>query len=121
MRTTNWMNHAACRGMYGLHFVEEKGKNAERQRTLALSVCARCPVHSQCRDYVLSSPHIELGIWGGLTERARTRMRVRRSLRCEWCNTPFELANGNERMCSDECRRAAKDARDREYKRRRVS
>jgi len=34
--------------------------------------CARCPVREECLDWALA--HEEQGIWGGLTERERTKL-----------------------------------------------
>ena len=39
------------------------------------SVCARCPVASECLDYALDLG-TKVGIWGGLTERERRRVRA---------------------------------------------
>ncbi len=40
----------------------------------AKSICGRCPVQSACLQYAMSAP-ITHGIWGGMTERERRRVR----------------------------------------------
>lgn len=44
----------------------------------AVSICKTCPVSNHCLEYSL---HWEpFGIWGGLTEGARERMRKQRNI-----------------------------------------
>lgn len=45
-----------------------------RLRAEAKSVCRRCPVIGECRDYALANPSVS-GTWGGLTEQERNRIR----------------------------------------------
>lgn len=50
----------------------EKGR-ANRVRK-AKRICAACPVSAECLDF--AQRHLEkFGIWGGLTERERARLR----------------------------------------------
>jgi WhiB family redox-sensing transcriptional regulator len=44
---------------------------------MARRVCADCPVRDVCLEYALDH-HIEHGVWGGASERARRRMALRR-------------------------------------------
>jgi WhiB family redox-sensing transcriptional regulator len=69
-----WVKRAACHGSATDLFLPE----ADDTKTvhLAKAVCARCPVVEQCRAYGLAHP-CEVGIWGGLTERERSRERRR--------------------------------------------
>jgi WhiB family redox-sensing transcriptional regulator len=47
--------------------------------TLALKICATCPVCRECLDYALEH-HIDHGVWGGSSERERARiLRLRRT------------------------------------------
>jgi WhiB family redox-sensing transcriptional regulator len=69
----SWMDDAACRGMYGLFFTE-RGESTNQ----AKAVCARCPVREQCGDYGMGE---KFGIWGGLSERERRRIRSGRQKR----------------------------------------
>jgi WhiB family redox-sensing transcriptional regulator len=43
----------------------------------AIRVCERCPVRQQCLEYAVDND-MDLGVWGGLTERQR-RSYVRRN------------------------------------------
>lgn len=51
-------------------FPLEKSKQAARS---AKEVCLQCPVLTRCREWAIT--HYEVGIWGGLTERERRRVR----------------------------------------------
>ena len=44
------------------------------KRKIAREVCDTCPVKQECLDYALTH-HERFGVWGGLTERERRRMR----------------------------------------------
>lgn len=48
-----------------------------QKRREAKAYCAVCPVAEQCLEYALSTKQY-WGIWGGLTERERRRLRVAR-------------------------------------------
>lgn len=60
----DWALQAKCRGMEDALFVEA----SEQKR--ARSVCAGCPVRSECLAEALDN-RIEWGVWGGMTERER--------------------------------------------------
>jgi WhiB family transcriptional regulator, redox-sensing transcriptional regulator len=62
-----WMADAACHGMTAIMF-SERGQNDVVLR--AKAICATCPVKDDCLRYALVN-HIEHGIWGGLSVRAR--------------------------------------------------
>lgn len=76
-----WMADGLC-----FEMVEKVGP-AERDRLFFPSqggdtkrgkaICADCPVRQECADYAIE--HRELfGIWGGLSERERRRIRTAR-------------------------------------------
>ena len=79
MPDTAWMQAGACRSL----------DPAERDRVFfppggasqaeAKALCATCPVLLRCRDYALTNGE-RYGIWGGLSERQRCRIRRRRRL-----------------------------------------
>jgi WhiB family redox-sensing transcriptional regulator len=68
-----WQAEAACRGMDQRPFFIERG---ERGST-AKAVCRVCPVRSECLEYALVAGE-KFGVWGGLTEQERKRVRGQR-------------------------------------------
>lgn len=77
---TRWAPRAACLGKD-----EEKGapvffpSNEVRRggpdpREEAKAICATCPVREECLEYALAFPE-PLGIWGGMDEEERRRLR----------------------------------------------
>ncbi len=65
-----WMARAACRGQGTATFFPGKGQSAQPAR----SVCASCPVATECGEYVLADDGLA-GVWAGSTERERARLR----------------------------------------------
>lgn len=63
-----WMQQAACRGYRSDVFFPLKMTDAIA--ATAVAICNRCPVQSECARYAIIN-HIEYGIWGGLSPRAR--------------------------------------------------
>ena len=55
-------------------FPEKGGSTREAKR-----VCAGCPVRLQCLEYALNNDE-RFGIWGGLSERERRRLRLQRRM-----------------------------------------
>jgi len=75
----SWQDRAACRGMDVSLFVGPDGERRperEAREAKAKAVCASCPVRAQCLDYALGKS-IKHGIWGGLNEEERARVRRR--------------------------------------------
>jgi hypothetical protein len=75
-----WLKQASCRAIPTDEFFEgfEEKKAAERAKIL--SVCASCPVRSECQDYAESSPHT-YGLWAGYFYRngvRRDAMKIKR-------------------------------------------
>ena len=66
-----WMRDAACRGMDPELFFPERGASPADYEE-ARAVCATCPVRQECAEYAVPEKH---GIWGGLSERERRRVR----------------------------------------------
>lgn len=66
-----WKADAACRGMDTNLFFPERGQTHIVRA--ALAVCERCTVRQECFDYCRLSG-LRVGIWGGLSERARRRI-----------------------------------------------
>ncbi len=72
-----WQMHAGCRDVDGslfFHPDNERGEARENRLAAAKRVCGQCVVRTQCLEYALDSGERH-GIWGGLSEDERTRMR----------------------------------------------
>lgn len=67
-----WADLGACAGMDPelFHPVDDGGDAVSERASAA---CRRCPVIAECRDWALH--HEAVGYWGGLTEKARRRLR----------------------------------------------
>lgn len=66
-----WMSQGACRDYPREWWFPEQGGNVNRP----VSICAKCPVQADCLAYALSTCQ-RYGIWGGKSERARSRLRA---------------------------------------------
>ncbi len=72
-----WTERAACRDVpAGLFYpVAHETLNARRTReSIAVAICASCPVRGECLDHALRT-HEDLGVWGGLPEGERRHYR----------------------------------------------
>jgi WhiB family redox-sensing transcriptional regulator len=70
-----WQERANCLGVDPDLFFPERGASTRE----AKSVCGSCEVRAECLEYALD--HAEkFGIWGGLSERERRRLRRQRAL-----------------------------------------
>ncbi|AJT42749.1 transcription factor WhiB [Psychromicrobium lacuslunae] len=67
-----WQADALCAQTDPEAFFPEKGGSTRD----AKKVCGSCNVRSQCLEYALSNDE-RFGIWGGLSERERRRLRKR--------------------------------------------
>ena len=65
-----WQQFALCAQTDPEAFFPEKGGSTRE----AKSVCASCEVRSYCLEYALMNDE-RFGIWGGLSERERRKMR----------------------------------------------
>jgi WhiB family redox-sensing transcriptional regulator len=72
--SADWREWAACRrpGVNPEWFFPEKGGSARP----AKRICRQCPVRADCLDYAIGTGQ-QFGIWGGLSERERRRLRER--------------------------------------------
>lgn len=66
----DWQEQAKCLGEDPDIFFPERGSPGDS----AKRVCVNCPVRIECLEYALANSE-RYGIWGGLTERERTRLR----------------------------------------------
>lgn len=68
--STAWQEEALCAQTDPEAFFPERGASPRQ----AKKVCAQCPVQAECLDFALE--HNEtFGVWGGLTEKERRRLR----------------------------------------------
>lgn len=69
----SWRLEGLCAETDPEAFFPEKGGSTRD----AKRVCAGCPVRLECLEYALGNDE-RFGIWGGLSERERRRVRLRR-------------------------------------------
>lgn len=67
-----WHELALCAQTDPEAFFPEKGGSTRE----AKRVCASCPVAAQCLEYALENDE-RFGIWGGMSERERRRLKRR--------------------------------------------
>jgi WhiB family redox-sensing transcriptional regulator len=72
-RNLDWKADAACRDLDTNLFFP----SSEDDAAPALQVCASCPVRETCLEFALSTRQDD-GVWGGLSEGDRRRLRRRR-------------------------------------------
>jgi WhiB family redox-sensing transcriptional regulator len=70
-----WQAQANCMGVDPDLFFPERGASTRE----AKEVCRGCVVREDCLEYALVNAE-KFGIWGGLSERERRRIRRRRAL-----------------------------------------
>ena len=70
-----WTAEARCRTLDPEIFFPTDGLGVQR----AAAICAECPVREPCLEYAMRNriPH---GVFGGLSERARARLRRTRTV-----------------------------------------
>jgi len=67
-----WQSDSLCAQTDPEAFFPEKGGSTRD----AKRICASCEVRSQCLEYALANDE-RFGIWGGLSERERRKLRKR--------------------------------------------
>jgi WhiB family redox-sensing transcriptional regulator len=72
---TGWKRQANCMGVDPDLFFPERGSSTRE----AKEVCRGCVVQEACLEFALTNGE-KFGIWGGLSERERRRIRRRRNL-----------------------------------------
>jgi WhiB family redox-sensing transcriptional regulator len=70
----SWQSDALCAQTDPEAFFPEKGGSTRD----AKRICASCDVRDQCLEYALQNDE-RFGIWGGLSERERRRLKHRAS------------------------------------------
>jgi WhiB family redox-sensing transcriptional regulator len=67
MKSTEWMELAACRGVEPELFFTEKKPGVPCSRTArAKEICSTCPVQAQCLDFATATSWVQHGVWAGL-------------------------------------------------------
>jgi len=76
-----WQRRAACRrpGVDPDSFYPDKGGSTRAAKRICNGEQGRwpCPVRAQCLDFALANDE-RFGIWGGLSERERRKLKQRR-------------------------------------------
>ena len=73
--TSAWRTRSACRDSDpDIFFPVGSSGPAVEQIDTARRICNACPVASECLEFALATNQ-EAGIWGGLTEEDRRRLR----------------------------------------------
>ena len=70
----SWQDSANCLGVDPDLFFPERGASTRE----AKEVCKGCIVRGECLEYALANGE-KFGIWGGLSERERRRLRRQRA------------------------------------------
>ena len=71
----SWQDYANCLGVDPDLFFPERGASTRE----AKEVCRGCVVREDCLEYALANGE-KFGIWGGMSERERRRIRRQRAL-----------------------------------------
>jgi len=72
---SSWQDYANCLGVDPDLFFPERGASTRE----AKEVCRGCVVREDCLEYALANGE-KFGIWGGMSERERRRIRRQRAL-----------------------------------------
>lgn len=73
--STDWMQDGLCRQVDAdLFFPDSVGNAVRYQIARARTVCNRCPVLVECREYALATDQ-RFGVWGGLSEDERRALK----------------------------------------------
>jgi WhiB family redox-sensing transcriptional regulator len=70
-----WQDHANCKGANADLFFPERGAST---RT-AKAICRECQVRPECLEFAITTGE-KFGIWGGMSERERRRVRRERQI-----------------------------------------
>ena len=71
----SWQDSANCSGADQDLFFPERGASTRK----AKAICAACSVKDECLEFAITQGE-RFGIWGGLSERERRKIRRQRAL-----------------------------------------
>jgi len=74
MQDTSWQDSSNCLGVDPDLFFPERGASTRE----AKEVCRGCVVQNDCLEFALENSE-KFGIWGGMSERERRRIRRQRA------------------------------------------
>ena len=83
---TTWQEFSNCLGVDPDLFFPERGASTRE----AKEVCRGCVVREDCLEFALANGE-KFGIWGGMSERERRRIRRQRALEREAAAMPPEV------------------------------
>ncbi len=76
-QNSRWMDQGACTRENPKYWMstseDETTKEIRENVQIAIQVCRKCPVQSECLSHAMS--YLEVGIWGGTTDIERQLMR----------------------------------------------
>lgn len=73
-----WMEQAACKGLGWKQFFPSQGVQPGHIARIVEQTCAVCPVRDDCFAYSMKT-NAHYGVWGGLSESDRKRLRRERT------------------------------------------
>ena len=73
-----WQDLAHCRGANPDLFFPERGASTRK----AKGICRECPVRVECLEFAVVTSE-KFGIWGGMSERERRKIRRQRTIAAE--------------------------------------
>ena len=91
-QVVEWRKDAACLGHPVEHWFPESREFDDQE--LAMRICNGCPVQTECLEYSLL--HEQDGIWGGMNQTDRQKLRKQRRLR-------IRVPNGEPRANHPNC------------------
>ncbi len=100
-----WAERGTCRpGATTDLFFPTRGESLAPAKAL----CRACPVIAECREWAMA--HEKYGVWGGLSENERQRLRsgTRFIFPCAICGTEMVIkrtVGGKPKFCSEDCLR----------------
>ena len=71
----SWQDYANCRGADADLFFPERGASTRK----AKAICNACEVREECLEFAITNGE-KFGIWGGMSERERRRVRRQRTI-----------------------------------------
>jgi WhiB family redox-sensing transcriptional regulator len=106
----SWQDQALCAQADPEEFFPERGGSTRE----AKRVCRSCPVAAECLEFALANDE-RFGVWGGLSERERRRVKPVAIARCRkglHVMTPENtLSSGHCRTCKQAAERQRRAAR----------